>query len=153
RSQFDGSLRFNRGDLQLTLNARKADGSPISEPWDQVEVNCVRSDRSFQADNIRLIPHQMNFGHVLSESSITKTFVIDNDAYSRLDIFSVAVTGPGATAYTTSHNCGTSIPGHRRCALDITYNPTALGRDSATLRVETSTRNYGSPEPGVFEVP
>src|SRR5690606_6752489 len=92
-------------------------------------------------------------GHVLSESSITKTFVIDNDAYSRLDIFSVAVTGPGATAYTTSHNCGTSIPGHRRCALDITYNPTALGRDSAILRVETSTRNYGSPEPGVFEVP
>jgi uncharacterized repeat protein (TIGR03803 family) len=84
-----------------------------------------------------LAPSSVNFGNQAIDTSTTaRTITIKNvnTGYSILDLNGIKVTGNKDFAI-TSNACGPTLTAGMGCKVSVTFTPTALGAESATLNV------------------
>ena len=131
------SLRFKpivRGPAHGTLSvADDAKGSPQ-------EV-----DLSGEGTVVRLSPLGINFGDqkVGTKSSPAPVEVINEDN-NPVSISSIAFGGSDSGDFEQTNNCGSTIPPHSHCTVQVTFTPTKQGQRSATLQVNDD--GGGSPQ-------
>jgi hypothetical protein len=86
-----------------------------------------------------LSPTSLNFGnHDEGVSSAAKTITLTNYQNSTLTNISVTTT---STDYTQTNTCGTSIDAGEKCTITVTFKPSIMGTDDATLSISDSAAN------------
>lgn len=85
--------------------------------------------------NVMLSPGALIFGDIgLHISSPEQTLVLRNGSGATLTGISIAVTGP----FIESGNCGTTLPAAATCSVLIAFLPSATGRQTGTLTVDSA---------------
>jgi hypothetical protein len=86
-----------------------------------------------------LSPHSVNFGSVVEgTTSAAKTFTLTNSQNAALTNINVSTS---STDYTQKNTCGTSINPGKKCTITVTFTPSIIGTDDATLSVSDSASN------------
>jgi uncharacterized repeat protein (TIGR03803 family) len=83
------------------------------------------------------LPSSVDFGYqAIDTTSTTKTVAIKNGntGYSILDLSSIKVSGNRDFAISSS-TCGPTLAAGKACKVSLTFTPTSLGAESATLNV------------------
>ena len=71
--------------------------------------------------------------------SVTRTATVRSTGTAPLSITSTSVTGAGASGFAvTGTNCPTLIAAGTECQIDVTFTPTTVGDQTATLKVFTN---------------
>jgi len=97
---------------------------------------------------IRLIPGDqawplaLNFGSIAVGSSsnplVTK---FSNSTTAALTVTSVVITGPAASDYSETNNCGSSLAAGATCEITVTFTPTATGVRAAAVTITDGAPN------------
>lgn len=131
--------------LRLTFQPA-ASGSrtaTMSFPNDRDAANLVRS-LTLTGTGARpraVIPNALSFGDVGVGHRKTLPLIVSNRGNASLVVDSVARTGSGEfTAHATDCTLAPIRP-RRRCVIDVTYRPGAVGQDGATLTVTDDAAN------------
>jgi hypothetical protein len=87
-----------------------------------------------------LTPTTCDFRNVaIHTPSKTQTFTLGNNLLTPLNISSMGITGANAADFSqTGSTCGTaptSVPGGASCIISVTFTPSVLGAESATLTI------------------
>jgi hypothetical protein len=86
-----------------------------------------------------LTPASSNFRNVaINTPSRTQTFTLTNNLLTPLNISSIGFTGPNYADFSQTNTCGTlptSLAGGTSCTLSVTFTPSVLGAESATLTI------------------
>ena len=77
-------------------------------------------------------------------TSAVKTIAVQNPGTASLTISSIQITGPGATSFHQTNNCGSTLAAGANCTLSVTFKPTSVG--SLTASVTVSDSAAGSPQ-------
>jgi len=84
-------------------------------------------------------PASYDFGNVaIKEPSNAQTFTLMNNELTALNIYSIRFTGANSADFSQTNTCGTlpaSLAGGASCILSVTFTPSVLGLESASLRV------------------
>jgi len=95
---------------------------------------------------VSLSPTMVNFGSVVvGSNSGVKQFRLVNNLTTAVSISSIA-TSP---EFTQTNTCGSSLTGHGKCTISVTFSPTKLGLVSGSLAVTDSA--VGSPQTATLE--
>jgi hypothetical protein len=94
---------------------------------------------------VKLTPGSVNFGNqkVGTKSSPFPIKLI-NEGSSSLSISQIKFTGTNSGDFSQTNNCGRSVPPEGSCNIEITFQPMAKGKRSATLDVYDN--GGGSPQ-------
>jgi len=91
---------------------------------------------------VTLSPTSLGFGNVVEgNSSTAKTITLTNNQKVELTNISVTTT---STDYTPTSGCGTSLAAGQKCTITVTFAPSIIGTDNATLSISDSA--WGSPQ-------
>jgi cardiolipin synthase len=72
----------------------------------------------------------------------TQTITLTNSGNAALAVSSIALSGTGAGSYTTSNNCGASVPAASSCTISVIFTPAAASTTYiATLTVTDNSGN------------
>jgi hypothetical protein len=85
---------------------------------------------------VRLSPQGINFADqkVGTKSSPVPVKVINVDS-NPVTISQIAIGGADAADFADQSKCGTSIPPHGHCTVNVTFKPTKVGQRSAVLDI------------------
>ena len=72
-------------------------------------------------------------------ASTPQTVTVTNTGATPIANIGFAFTGPAASSYSFTSNCGTALSSGASCAAQIVFTPSAAGSSAATLVVSTST--------------
>jgi hypothetical protein len=87
-----------------------------------------------------LMPTGLSFGSVaMGTSSAGKTITLINNQSISLTDISVGITG--SNDYSQTNPCGSSIGAKQKCTITITFTPSIIGVDNATLSISDSAAN------------
>src|SRR5215469_10305150 len=94
---------------------------------------------------VRFAPATLNFGvwEVGTQSS-AQVESLTNTGGSELLINNVAITGANATDFNLSSTCGSSLGAGANCTIDVTFTPSQLGVQSASITIADDV--VGSPQ-------
>jgi hypothetical protein len=85
---------------------------------------------------VRLSPRGINFAdQKVGTKSSPVPVEVDNVDSNPVTISQIIIGGADATDFADQSKCGTSIPPHGHCTVNVTFMPTKLGQRSATLEV------------------
>jgi len=85
--------------------------------------------------NFSIAPSSLAVGTVMvGASSIPKPVTVSNNG-GALPLSSISFTGKGASQFSQTSNCGSTIPAGRSCTINVVFTPTAAGNTKATLNV------------------
>ncbi len=89
------------------------------------------------APQFTVTPTALNFGSLLNEA---KNVTVSNTGSSPLTVDDVTLGGPAASQFAiNAGDCtGDDVPAKGSCSIRVTYEPSARGEHSATLRVEVA---------------
>jgi hypothetical protein len=91
-----------------------------------------------------LTPTSYNFGNVaIKEPSNAHTFTLMNNESAALNISSIGFTGANSADFSQTNTCGTlptSLAAGASCILSVTFTPSLLGAESATLTVNDNAQ-------------
>jgi hypothetical protein len=88
-------------------------------------------------------PTSLDFGTQWNnQTSAAQTVTLTNTGTAVLQITGVAISGPRASDYLLTNNCGTSLAVGASCTCSVRFRPTFTGLKTATL---TFTDNNGGP--------
>ncbi len=136
----------------IQLDVIGGDDSPSPADPDQPAATATdttrRSTRSGSAQpaqsppQFSVTPTAVNFGALLNDAA---DVVVRNTGSSPLTVDDVALSGPAASEFTVNEQGCTSdeVPANGSCTIKVTYEPSARGEHSATLRIEVA----GAPSP------
>lgn len=94
---------------------------------------------------VHLSPRGINFAdQKVGTKSAPVPVEVTNVDSNPVAISQVTIGGADTTDFAAKSKCGTSIPPHGRCTINITFTPTKQGQRSATLDV--SDDGGGSPQ-------
>lgn len=107
-----------------------------------------------------LSPTSVNFGNQnVSTSSAAQPVTLTNSGTAPLTINDIALSGSNAADFAQSNTCPGSLSPGLSCTMNITFTPSALGAETATLTVTTNAAdsphtamlsgNGVAPAPGV----
>src|SRR5439155_516230 len=100
------------------------------------------------APGVSLSPASVSFGsQAVNTTSAAQAVTLTNNGSSALTITSVSITGPNSGDFAQTNNCPLSpstLAASPRCALHVTFTPTATGARSGTLSVADNAA--GSPQ-------
>ena len=83
-----------------------------------------------------LTPASANFGNVaIATSSSPKNFTLRNNQSVVLTISSIGATGVHAGDFSESDTCGGTVAAKSSCTVAVTFSPSVLGSETATLTV------------------
>jgi uncharacterized repeat protein (TIGR03803 family) len=86
-----------------------------------------------------LSPTSLSFGNIdEGVSSATKTVTMTN--YQKVALTGISVS-TSSTDYTQTNTCGTSIDAGKKCTITVTFTPSIIGADNATLSITDSASN------------
>lgn len=92
-----------------------------------------------------LSPSTLTFGNqAVATTATTQTATVKNGGNAALTLASIQVTGPDASDYTVTNNCGSSLAPLSQCTLSIAFTPGATGARAAA--VVFSDNAEGSPQ-------
>ena len=84
----------------------------------------------------------IGFGNVGENSpSAAKGTTFYNNEAQALSISSISITGTNAGDFSQTNTCGTSVAAGKSCAISVTFKPTTLLAETATLTVNNSSTN------------
>jgi Beta-propeller repeat/Abnormal spindle-like microcephaly-assoc'd, ASPM-SPD-2-Hydin len=106
--------------------ADNAPGSPQSAPLTGVG----------SAPLVTLSPTSLNFGNQpVGVISGPQTSTVMNTGNATLIITSIQVTGTNSGDFAQSNNCGTSVPAGGTCTVTVTFTPSLVGSESASVTI------------------
>jgi hypothetical protein len=89
---------------------------------------------------VELSPTSLAFGNLAEgDTSTAKTITMTN--YQKVELPEISVGITGTTDYTQTNTCGTSLGAGKKCTITVTFKPTIIGADNATLSVSDSASN------------
>jgi hypothetical protein len=81
-------------------------------------------------------PNAFNFGSLLiGTTSPPQTATLTDFGPKKLEISSLSITGPNAADFAQKNNCGSSLLSNESCKSEVTFTPSVLGAESASLNV------------------
>jgi len=90
-------------------------------------------------------PPSLSFGSILVDmQSAAQTVQLTNPGGETLSITSVGLTGPGASSYTLTNSCGSTLAAEASCKIAVDFGPTAATSLSASLVIADNAS--GSPQ-------
>ena len=90
-------------------------------------------------------PSSLSFGNqVVSTPSPTQNITLTNTGSSTLTISSISVTGTNAADFGQTNGCGGSLGAGSQCFIVVTFTPSIIGAESASVSV--SDNASGSPQ-------
>lgn len=82
----------------------------------------------------------MTFGTVLpGTTSSPQTTTLQNTGTAPITLGTISTSGTNAGDFGATTNCGTSLAVGASCNINVTFSPTAVGAESATLNIPNST--------------
>jgi len=104
----------------------------------QIDYDDIGSPQLFPLSGtgtpVKLNPVSINFGdQKVGTVSPAVKVTMYNLGTTALSITEIEIAG--GTNFAETNNCGTSLPAHSTCAIKVTFDPTALGGQSAQLKV------------------
>ena len=85
---------------------------------------------------VQLTPMNVNFGNQrVGTTSPPRTVTLTNTGSTSLSIHGIAVTGVNFGDFVETTTCGSSLPAHTSCAIQVRFLPAATGAREAFLRV------------------
>ena len=86
---------------------------------------------------ITVAPSSVDFGNQLlnQQSSSQLVTITNNSSAAVLFSTSPSLTGPDASEFTSTSDCGADLPPNANCGVTLNFTPTALGSANATLSV------------------
>ena len=97
------------------------------------------------APTITVSPTSLSFGTQLPLfTSPPQTVTVTNSGFGPATISSITITGPNASNFAQSNNCGNSLAAGDSCTISVTFTPTTLGSERATLNINDNAS--GSPQ-------
>jgi hypothetical protein len=88
-----------------------------------------------------LSPSSLSFGTITKGTTTTLTETLKNAGTATLTTISANVTGTNATDFTFTTTCGTTLAAAASCTYSVTFKPSIVGAESASLNV---TDNEGT---------
>jgi uncharacterized protein YjdB len=90
------------------------------------------------AQSVTVTPSSLSFGsQAISTASAAKTVTLKNGQSTALTITSIAASGD----YSQTNTCGASLAAGAKCTVSVTFTPSVLGSDDASLTVTDSASN------------
>jgi hypothetical protein len=84
-------------------------------------------------------PQSLSFGNqTVGTTSGPKTISVQDNQKVTLTITSITITGTNSGDYAQTNTCGSSLLKGARCAVTVTFTPSAKGNRTATLTVTDS---------------
>jgi hypothetical protein len=81
-------------------------------------------------------PNAFNFGSLLiGTTSPPQTATLTDFGPKKLEISSLSITGPNAADFAQKNNCGSSLLPNESCKSEVTFTPSIVGQESASLNV------------------
>jgi trimeric autotransporter adhesin len=91
------------------------------------------------AGSVSVAPTSIPFGTVnVNSTSPVQKVTLTNSKTTTLTITSVGVAGPNAADFAAGSACGTSLAASSNCLISVTFTPTIVGAESATLSIVDS---------------
>jgi len=88
---------------------------------------------------VSLSPAGITFANqALNTASTTHVVTLTNAGNAVLDISSIALTGPGASAFKETTTCGSTLNAGAKCTVSLTFSPVAAGKSTAALALTDS---------------
>jgi hypothetical protein len=88
---------------------------------------------------ISLSPTSLAFGNQqVGTTSVTQTVTVNNSSSSALAISSINVSGANASAFAQTNTCSASLAANTSCSIKVTFAPSAVGAETATLIVNSA---------------
>ena len=89
-----------------------------------------------------LSPTSLNFGNVVvNTTSKTMTTTLTSNGGSALNISSINITGTSAGDFAQTNNCPATLNKGATCKINVTFTPSIVGGESATLNVIDNASN------------
>lgn len=84
----------------------------------------------------KLSPASLAFGNeTVGITSSPQVATLANIGNLPFDITSIQITGANGPDFAQTNNCPSSLAGNTSCTINVTFTPTALGNDSASLTI------------------
>jgi hypothetical protein len=81
-------------------------------------------------------PTNLDFGSLLvGTTSPPQTASLRNFGATKLVISSINITGPNSADFAEANNCGSGLPSNKSCQSQVTFTPSLVGNESASLNV------------------
>jgi hypothetical protein len=80
-------------------------------------------------------PNAVSFGHVSGNNPQTKTETLKNTGFSTVHISSAQLSGPSDFQILSNGCDGADVDPNQSCSVDITFDPTSTGTETATLDI------------------
>ncbi len=77
-------------------------------------------------------------------TSTPQIVTLTNTGTATLTLSSIGITGPNAADFAPSNNCPPTIAPNANCQISVTFTPTSVGNDSASLKI--ADNGPGSPQ-------
>ena len=91
---------------------------------------------------VTLSPTSLSFGNQpVGITSGQQTSTLTNTGNATLMITSIQVTGINSGDFAQSNNCGTSVPAGGGCTITVTFTPSVLGSESASVGITDNAPN------------
>jgi hypothetical protein len=117
-----------------TATLQVVDSDPSSPQTDTLNGTGVAP-----AGSVTVAPTTIAFGTVnVNSTSPVQKVTLTNGKATVLTITSVGVAGPNAADFAASSACGPSVAANSNCLISVTFTPTIVGAESATLSVVDS---------------
>jgi len=90
---------------------------------------------------IALVPGTLDFGILPVNSSTSKTLTVANPGRTALSLASIGVSGPSASEFTLTSQCGSEVEPGTSCKIIVTFVPTTKGLQLASLEFKDNARS------------
>jgi hypothetical protein len=81
-------------------------------------------------------PTSLNFNNVnVGQSSLSQTVTLTNPGTFAVNITGVTMSGASATQFVATNNCGTIVKAASNCTINVVFNPTATGTQTAAMTI------------------
>ncbi|HYA48023.1 MAG TPA: FG-GAP-like repeat-containing protein [archaeon] len=95
-----------------------------------------------QAPTATLSSASLTFGsEIVDRASFAQTVTLTNTGGITLTIGGVAITGNNAADFSQTNDCGVSLASGARCAINVTFKPSATGPAAATVAISSNAAN------------
>ncbi|MDQ2712117.1 MAG: protease pro-enzyme activation domain-containing protein, partial [Acidobacteriota bacterium] len=90
---------------------------------------------------VTLTPTSLVFGNETVGQSTSSNVTLKNSGSGTLNLTGISITGSGASSFSQSNNCGSSINAGSQCTITVTFRPTATGAFSASVALSDNASN------------
>jgi Beta-propeller repeat/Abnormal spindle-like microcephaly-assoc'd, ASPM-SPD-2-Hydin len=94
------------------------------------------------APAVTLSPPNLSFGNqAVGITTSPQISTLMNTGSVPLIISSIAVSGPNYSDFAQNNNCGTSVPVGASCTINVTFTPSVIGSESASISISDNAPN------------